>query len=150
MRKFLFFIAAVFALTFFLTACGKAEEKATPVPVVATTEATPVEVEPSKEKPVKEAPVSLNGEWVDEIFVAVISNDSIVINIVDEETSSLYWKGTFSAEGKDVTSVADRDALDASMLGSQDDEKVFTIKDDTISFDFTMMGTTKAVHLKQR
>ena len=95
------------------------------------------------------APASLNGTWKSDGFKAVIAADSIEINIVGEDTRSLYWKGTFPAGGESVTSVADTEALSSSMLGSQNAKKVFAVKGDQIDFEMSMMGTTKTVHLKR-
>ena len=35
------------------------------------------------------------------------------------------------------------------MLGSQDAEKIFTVKDDQIDFKMSIAGTTRTVHLKR-
>lgn len=102
----------------------------------------------SDEAPVKaDKPVSLNGTWKADGFEAVIADNSIEVNIVDQDTSSLYWKGTFPAGSDKVVSEADTAALSESMLGSQDATKEFTVKDDEISFKITIMGTSKVVHL---
>ncbi|MBK8748789.1 MAG: hypothetical protein IPM04_13275 [Saprospiraceae bacterium] len=93
--------------------------------------------------------VSLNGTWKADGFEAVIADNSIEVNIVDQDTSSLYWKGTFPAGSETVTSEADTEALSESMLGSQDATKTFTVKDNEISFKITIMGTSKVVHLKK-
>ena len=95
------------------------------------------------------APASLNGTWKAEGLEAVIGDDSIEINIVGNDTSSLYWAGTFPAGSESVKSVADTEALSASMLGSQDAEKIFTVKDDQIDFKMSIAGTTRTVHLKR-
>ena len=97
----------------------------------------------------QETAMSYNGTWKDDIFEAEIADDSIVINIVSDDTKSLYWKGTFPVKQGDVTSAADTEALSASIMGSQDAEKVFDVDDETISFEMSMMGTTKTVHLKR-
>lgn len=94
-------------------------------------------------------PVSLNGTWKAEGFEATVAQNSIEVNIVSADTSSLYWKGTFPAGSESVKSVADKEALSSAMLGSQDAEKTFTVKDETISFKITMMGTSQIIHLKK-
>ena len=92
---------------------------------------------------------SLNGTWKADGFEAVIADNSIEVNIVDQDTSSLYWKGTFPAGSETVTSEADTEALSESMLGSQATTKIFIVKDNEISFKITVMGTSKVVHLKK-
>ncbi len=94
------------------------------------------------------APASLNGTWTAEGLEAVIADNSIEINIVGDNTRSLYWKGTFPAGDESVKSMADAEALSSSMLGSQD-EKVFTVKEDQIDFEMSIAGTTKTVHLEK-
>jgi len=95
------------------------------------------------------APTSHVGTWKADGFEANVTADAIEINIVGDDSKSLYWKGSFH-EGSDVVkSHADREALDASMLGSQDADKNFAVDDDQISFEMSMMGTTKTIHLKK-
>lgn len=104
---------------------------------------------PASSAPTKEAPMSLNGTWKADGFEAVIAADSIEVNIVSTDSKSLYWKGTFVSGTDKVTSVGDREALDGSMLGSQDKDKVFNVDGDKISFEMSMMGTTKTVRLEK-
>lgn len=93
---------------------------------------------------------SMNGTWKADGFEAEVSDNLIEVNIVDQDTSSLYWKGTFpQQQGEKITSEADVDALSESMLGSQDLTKEFTVKGGEISFKITIMGTSKVVHLKK-
>lgn len=99
--------------------------------------------------PTKETSVSLNGTWKAEGFEATVSADSIEVNIVSTDSKSLYWKGTFPSGTDKITSVGDREALDVSMLGSQDKDKVFNIDGDKISFEMSMLGTTKTIRLEK-
>lgn len=95
-------------------------------------------------------PADINGTWTGDIFSATIDGNSIVVYIVDNESKSLYWKGTFPAiQENKVTSAGDRETMDGSLMGSGDAEKVFDVSDGQVSFDFTMMGTTKTVHLSK-
>lgn len=135
MKKLIALLAVVF-VGISLSAC-QASDSRTDAPSKISASAT------------KEAPVSLNGTWKAEGFEATIAADSIVINIVSTDSKSLYWKGTFSPSTDKVASVADRDALDASLLGSQDSDKVFVIDGDKITFEITMAGTTKTVKLEK-
>ena len=99
--------------------------------------------------PTKEAPVSLNGVWKADGFEAVVDSSSIKISIVSADSTSLYWKGTFASGADKITSIGDREALDASMLGSQDANKVFNIDGEKITFKISMMGTTKMIKLEK-
>ena len=134
MHKVVATIIAIILLPFGLGACSASPEAA---PATKTKQEAPVE------KP------SLVGTWKADGFEAVIADNSIEVNIVDQDTSSLYWKGTFPAGSETVTSEADTEALSESMLGSQDATKTFTVKDNEISFKITIMGTSKVVHLKK-
>jgi hypothetical protein len=131
-RKVILFPVVLIGLVLSLAACGPAGSS-------------------DETKAADKAPVSLNGTWKADGFDATVSDNSIEVNIVDDksETSSLYWKGTFPVGSDKVVSEADTEALASSMLGSQDDTKEFTVKDDEISFKITIMGTSKVVHLKK-
>lgn len=94
-------------------------------------------------------PTTTNGIYKADGFEATVSDNAIQVDIVDGDTSSLYWKGTFPSTGENVTSDGDVEAMSGSMLGSQDKTKTFTIKDDELSFKFSMMGTTKTIKLKK-
>ena len=101
--------------------------------------------------PTKEATVNYDGQDKSDIFESEVIADVIDIYIVNEGTKSLYWQGTFKPASGDETfeSVADRAALDASLMGSLDDKKVFKLDDGKITFDFSMMGTTKTVKMER-
>lgn len=126
MRKFIIMLAALVVLPFALSACG---------PVDSSAKAADVQ--------------TLNGTWKADGFEAVVTDNNIEVNIVEGDTSSLYWKGTFPADSDKVVSQADTEALSQSMLGSQDSTKEFTVKGDQIDFKITIMGTSKVVHLKK-
>ena len=91
------------------------------------------------------------GTWTDEGFEAHITNDQIEIDMVSGDMHGLYWKGTFPqpSDVSSTTSVADKEALDASILGSQDSTKKFEFKGDQIDFQASMLGVTRTVHLKK-
>lgn len=92
---------------------------------------------------------AVNGTYKADGFDATIQDNNIEVNIVDGDTSSLYWKGTFPSRDKNVISEADTEALAGSMLGSQDKTKTFTVENGEVSFKITIMGTSKIVHLKK-
>lgn len=91
------------------------------------------------------------GSWNADGFEATITNDQIVIDMVGGDSRGLYWKGTFPqpSDVSSTTSVADKEALDASLLGSGDSTKVFTFHGDQIDFQASMLGVTRTVHLKK-
>lgn len=143
MKKILAFLVAAVIFTF-LTACSSSTpgqgHAARPVVAVGSLN--------------KEAPVSWNGTWKAEGMSAVISDNLITISIVDKDTSSLYWQGDWDSskpatDGTDMVSIGDVAAMNASMLGSQDDKKAFSFEDDELKFSFSMMGTTKLIRLKK-
>lgn len=102
-------------------------------------------------------PASLQGKWASDSsngtsMNAVVKNDVIKITIDDEDSSSLYWQGTFAktaTNGDTIVSKADTAALESSILGSQNKTKAFTYDDGTLTFDMSMMGTTKHVKLSK-
>ena len=102
------------------------------------------------------APTSIAGTWAsdgDPKFEATITADNIEVHLVDGETKSLFWKGTFPAsatEGATIQSEGDREALDSSMLGSSETTKPFQFTGDELTFEFSMMGTSTIVHTKKK
>lgn len=97
-----------------------------------------------------------DGTWKADGFVATVSNQTIVINVVNDEkkTEALYWKGSFkpsaqTVSNEEVQSTADKAALKKSLLGSQDDLKMFTSKDGKLSFNMSMMGVKRTVDLSK-
>lgn len=98
-------------------------------------------------------PQSLTGTWKssDKSLTAHIVGDRIQIDFVDDANSrSLYWKGSFdpaAANGAHIISKGDTEAMDASLLGSQDDTKKFVYKNGELTFSLSIMGTTKTMRL---
>jgi hypothetical protein len=112
--------------------------------------------------PTDTEPVSFTGTtWVGNVntstFSATILENDIEILWKNEESSALYWKGTFptplNAHLGDmftVTSVGNTEAMSNSLLGSQDETKVFTYENRTLNFQMTVMGVTTTVHLEKQ
>ncbi|WP_428886457.1 hypothetical protein AB4915_07925 [Bifidobacterium dentium] len=142
-------IATLLALG--LGACGNTNDSKTTDangPSQSRTEKTPAE-----------QPADLTGTWKqtnsgsdDSWMEAEITTDTITIQFVSDngDTKSLYWKGTYNAPDKagdwKWTSQGDTEAMQASLLGSQDATKDFTYtKTNGVSWETTMMGTTTAV-----
>ena len=108
-------------------------------------------------------PASLIGEWEQtntDIFngmemEAEITAGSIQINAESRDgDSSIYWLGTFAGDKSTAApfktvSLGDSDAMERSLLGSQDKTKLFKYKGGKITFEFTIMGNTKTVVLEK-
>lgn len=102
--------------------------------------------------------LSLNGKWTADLksstMIATITDDGIEIQWANEDTSALYWKGTFAVprpagDKFTIISQADRSAMDGSMLASQDSSKTFVYENRTINFSLTAIGVTTKVHLSR-
>lgn len=100
--------------------------------------------------------VVLDGAWKsvkggDPTFRALIRNGTIEVFIVSEDTSSLYWKGTFPWNKGDetISSAADVEALEGSLLGSTAKSKIFLYNGDNLVFDVGMLGTTTTITMEK-
>lgn len=72
----------------------------------------------------------------------------------DDDTTSLYWAGTYIAPTSETNeyswdSVNDKSRTDTALLASGDDTKTFTYKDGIISYSVSAMGVTTTVELKR-
>lgn len=104
----------------------------------------------------KSAPVAetYSGSWhsvdKDIHLEAEISDLDIQIFWVNDG-QSLYWQGSFTNnpphDSTVIQSVGDTDAMSKSMLASTDAEKYFTYEHKQLTFQLSMLGTTKTIHL---
>jgi len=97
-----------------------------------------------------DAAKDLSGTWKADGFTAKIANGVITIDIVgDDQSSGLYWKGTFPAQvtTSTISSQANKKALQWAILGSDEKTKTFTYKDNKLSFKFSMMGVSGMIDL---
>jgi hypothetical protein len=101
-------------------------------------------------------PTNLNGTWVytsdGYAMVAEVKDDTILVNLKLRDDIGLYWAGDFKNPAKDgdvFTSKANVEQLKASLFGSQDSAKEFKIVDGKITFQFTIMGTTRTIELEK-
>lgn len=79
-------------------------------------------------------------------FTVVIAKGEMMITIDVDNSSGLYWKGTVPKKiGSSFKSVADKKALDDSLLGSGSDVKDFKVSNDSIEFVFQIMDTKTTV-----
>ena len=106
-------------------------------------------------------PLDLSGSWKEESAkpsdtyqVAYISDNQIEVYwIMENETqNSIYWSGSYAAPADSKTpyvweSENNKDKTANSLLASTDDRKTFTYENDAITYDVTVMGTTKTVKL---
>lgn len=146
------FCAAIMFMGF-IAACSSAKHGGIQV---LTPNGTVVSISEATKAPVQHSTDSWNGLWKSDpaLFEATISGNLITINIVDKDSSSLYWKGTWDPKtpmtnGSTCISKADTVALENSLMGSTNPTKEFTYSNHILSYDFTMLGTTKTVHLSK-
>lgn len=112
--------------------------------------------EPEAEKQ-PESPVSYVGSWTekdgaaDSWQEAEVADGRIEVYWMTPDSKSLYWAGTFEADG-DGTKVSenDKEATGKALLASGADTKEFVCADGEIAYDVTAMGATKTVHLARK
>lgn len=138
-------------ICFGLPACGSAGQSESADKGAASSQQNEKKTEP------KPQPADLTGTWkqtnsnsTDSWMEATVTADTIEVYWMGTDTKSLYWKGTYTAptEAGDWkwTSQGDTDAMNASLLGSQDPTKDFTYNDtDGISWQTAALGTTVTV-----
>lgn len=117
------------------------------------------ESEDKQEEPAE--PTDLTGKWRSEnkdgtYQEAVITEDSISIDWImeEDETTAVYWVGTYSAPTEEVTeytwtSSRNVEETEYALLASTDDTKDFTYKDGVITYDVSAMGVTQKVSLEK-
>lgn len=148
-------VACVVALCATFTACGSDGGQASSAgnePQKSQESSTPVE-----------KPADLDGKWTqtnansDSMRMdAEIAGDSITVNWVQPESTSLYWVGSYEAPTAagdwSWTSKGDTEKMASALLASGDDAKEFhyTAASDEISFEATAMGTTVTVRMKRQ
>ncbi len=87
--------------------------------------------------------------------IAMISDGTIEVYWkTDDDTTSLYWAGTYIAPTSEINkyswdSVNDKSRTDAALLASGDDTKTFTYKEGVISYSVTALGVTTTVELER-
>lgn len=102
--------------------------------------------------------VDLTGSWAysgsEYQFEAAVADGEIEIEIVlSDDSTGLYWTGTFAETAKDgdtITSEADTEALSGSLFGSLDSEKDFVFEDGTLNFAFSIAGVKTDVQLVKK
>lgn len=97
--------------------------------------------------------VQMNGVWTAEAgsskFVATVKNQTITIELGNDDTAMTYWYGTFvdqEARGATITS----DLIETNeVILSQARSKDFVLKGTLLEFEFKAMGMTKKVRLSR-
>lgn len=100
------------------------------------------------------ATTSLNGAWTptdsNVQMSAVVQSGVITILWDSPDAKALYWKGTFPSEpSAEIVSKGDVNAMAKSLMASTARTKSFEFSDGTLSFDVSIAGTTKTVHMTQ-
>lgn len=106
-------------------------------------------------------PADLNGEWKQtngsetNYQSATITDSTIEIYWVNEDSKSLYWAGTYvaptdSAEPYTWDSENDTEKTGSALLASGDPTKTFTYEDGIISYEASALGTTKTIKLERQ
>lgn len=102
-----------------------------------------------------EAPksISAEGNWSEPRFEASIVNNNIEMKFVTDESTYMYWIGSFPADtlkdGETVLSQGDMDAMENTITGTEDKTATFTYEDGTLDFEFIFMGEVKTIHLEK-
>lgn len=100
----------------------------------------------------------LLGNWAEtttneSVMKATVTQNTIEIYWSSDDTSALYWKGSFpvpegSQAEKTVISTASPENATA-LMASSDPSKTFTVRRDAIIYDVSALGVTTRVTLKR-
>ena len=146
MKKKILAVLLISTLAISVCACGNTDSKST-------------EKESEKQEEAKKEPLDLTGTWASENddgswMEASISDDVITINWVSDngDSKSIYWVGTYIAPTEDTekytwTSERDKEQTDSALLASTADTKEFSYKDGELTYETSVLGTTKTMHL---
>jgi len=104
--------------------------------------------------------INLQGTWNQKasgipgaVMTAVVSENSIQIILntgsgTDSPMTALYWQGTFNPTKGSQTSSGDQQAMDDSIVGSEDTTKTFTYDaQGDIDFPFSILGMSTTVEM---
>lgn len=157
-REALFLPALLLAIAFSVTGCGSSEDTTTASQEETTQEET-VQEEVAEEPQIPD----LTGQWEQvnksqegdaAYHTAVITDDTITIDWIMDDTTFLYWAGTFTApqtadEPYTWDSENDKEKTGSALLASGDDIKAFTYENNQISYEASAMGETMTVYLEK-
>lgn len=150
-RVFAAFFAAT--LSIFLVACGNAPASST------SSESSVISTPTPTIEPTPEAIPDLTGVWkqveANESYQqAIITNDTIEITWEGDNTSSLYWAGSFDPPTKADEpyvweSQNDYSRTENAILASGDETKAFTYEGGYISYEVSAFGTTTTLKIEK-
>jgi hypothetical protein len=94
---------------------------------------------------------SFNGNWKSEdgSFVAHIQDGKISMDLHIDDTSGLYWLGSFKSKTNRITSKANTKVLANAAFGSEDKTKLFVYRAGRLHFPFRIQGVTKVISLRR-
>jgi hypothetical protein len=97
--------------------------------------------------------VQLDGSWVvarnGTTMTAVVSNNVITITMSKDDSSMVYWNGTFQSTASVGETVTSTKIETDSIVLSGADTKNFQIASDTLTFDMSAMGVTTSVQARR-
>jgi hypothetical protein len=149
---FVVFMVAVLVGGLFLIA-QSAESGPVPTVVNTSVPAVVAQVAPATTE-AKVSPVSLEGSWTLKnakggVFNATVTDTSIEVLMESPDgTKILYWNGTFDAKQSNGATIIS-ELIDTKAVLSKAKTKNFTVGLETLSFDFTAMGSTKQIDLRR-
>lgn len=107
-------------------------------------------------------PPDLTGEWVQAdsedtatYQTATITDDSITVRWVSDDTTALYWAGSFVPpttvdEPYSWDSVRDTQTDEDAVLPPTEDSKTFTYEAGYLSYTVSAMGVSTTIYLEQQ
>lgn len=107
-------------------------------------------------------PPDLTGEWVQAdsedtatYQTATITDDSITVRWVSDDTTALYWAGSFvppttADEPYSWDSVRDTETDEDAVLPPTEDSKTFTYEAGYLSYTVSAMGVSTTIYLEQQ
>lgn len=107
-------------------------------------------------------PPDLTGEWVQAdsedtatYQTATITDDSITVRWVSDDTTALYWAGSFVPpttpdEPYSWDSVRDTETDEDAVLSPTEDSKTFTYEDGYLSYTVSAMGVSTTIYLERQ
>lgn len=166
-------VVALVMLALIFTSCGSSQEtqekvEETQEKIEETqekTEETEAETEEKPAEPEAETeaePIEIHtaGNWIEKgadtsdeeasYFIADVTDGEISIYFYSTDSKSLYWAGTAPetvTAGDTFVSEANHERTDNALLASSSDEKTFTFDGESLSYDFSMLGVTRTVHI---
>lgn len=99
--------------------------------------------------------VTLDGNWASHPeqsgskFVATVNNDKITMHMSNGKVDMTYWNGTFQSSATPGDSILSNKLEIDHVVLSGADNKTFYVGNNTLTFEFTAMGSTRSVTLNR-